>query len=367
MDCSKRIEEAFRHQVSGKIQEAIALYEIAHKGGNGSWESYFNLGSCYYHVKNYLSAAKCYAVAMEHKKNDDVIRNNLAHSMIQAIRLGQLQPYEGIFVDDAASAIASVNSLEEQIRNFVFDKITCSKKEVVFAQVGANDGVSHNPICRHVFNGGWKGVMIEPTPRLFEILKYNYRNTDVACLNLCVGQESGRVKFYAVKHSPDIKNNIVYQINSLDRSFIIKNKHLFPSDVDIDELIEEIPVDMRRLDDVLRDLGFAHLDILVVDAESYDYQVLASACLEKYKPEAILYEAKNLSENDRISAEEMLKSLDYSIVELEADSLALRCGLMTQNEIAFISSVAAHSKRELHRASVMQIWKEASLMISEKG
>ena len=55
---------------------------------------------------------------------------------------------------------------------FFFSTIGKKDPNFFFVQVGANDGVNHDPIFHHVRKYNWKGLLIEPIPDIFEKLKY---------------------------------------------------------------------------------------------------------------------------------------------------------------------------------------------------
>ena len=45
---------------------------------------------------------------------------------------------------------------------------------VSFVQIGANDGLRNDPIREFIVRDPWTGVLIEPLPSVFELLKENY-------------------------------------------------------------------------------------------------------------------------------------------------------------------------------------------------
>jgi hypothetical protein len=50
-----------------------------------------------------------------------------------------------------------------------------------FIGIGANDGVTHDPLYPFVRDFGWRGIMVEPIPEAFAALERNYANfADVA-------------------------------------------------------------------------------------------------------------------------------------------------------------------------------------------
>ena len=65
----------------------------------------------------------------------------------------------------------SQNNEEEVILNYFDGKIG------TFLDVGANDGVTLSN-TRALAERGWRGVLIEPSPKAFALLKENYKGKD---------------------------------------------------------------------------------------------------------------------------------------------------------------------------------------------
>ena len=48
------------------------------------------------------------------------------------------------------------------------------KDDFFFIQVGANDGLMCDPIRQFIVKHSWGGILVEPVPDYFELLKKNY-------------------------------------------------------------------------------------------------------------------------------------------------------------------------------------------------
>ena len=57
------------------------------------------------------------------------------------------------------------------------------KANGVFVEVGANDGKTGS-FTYNLANTGWKGLYIEPVPRIYQECKKNHENNDVIVLNM---------------------------------------------------------------------------------------------------------------------------------------------------------------------------------------
>src|SRR5882762_3463411 len=67
---------------------------------------------------------------------------------------------------------------EENLLKLNFDFVVAQHlldtNDFFFIQVGAFDGVQADPIRKFILRHNWKGVLIEPQKKAFELLKQNY-------------------------------------------------------------------------------------------------------------------------------------------------------------------------------------------------
>ena len=66
-----------------------------------------------------------------------------------------------------------------------------------------------------------------------------------------------------------------------------------------------------------------HVDLVVIDAEGYDFEIIKTIDFEQYRPLAIVYEHVHLSLRDRIKCFSYLGSNRYDTLEDGIDTLAL--------------------------------------------
>jgi hypothetical protein len=59
--------------------------------------------------------------------------------------------------------------------NRVFENLSKHYSEIIFLQIGSNDGVSGDPLNFFINNYNWHGVLVEPIPFLFDQLQRNYK------------------------------------------------------------------------------------------------------------------------------------------------------------------------------------------------
>ena len=141
--------------------------------------------------------------------------------------------------------------------------------------VGANNGFYASNSYPYVVRG-WRSVLIEPHPVIFEKLKQLHANRPaVTCLNIACADTAGQRPLYFGKNNPG---------GSLATMCLDDNFKAVRS-----EEFTMVPVEM--LSAVLAAQHFPHqFGILSVDAEGMDYEVLLGLDLGIWKPRLIVTE-----------------------------------------------------------------------------
>lgn len=178
-----------------------------------------------------------------------------------------------------------------------------------FVQVGANDGKFGDPLRSYVLTRGWKGVLVEPQPDVFQKLKANYAEcTDrLAFENLAISDQGsltlylppleldGRDKTYAESIVSSDADVIARQIG------MSKNK------------LRKVIVPAVTLDELLSKHGMVDVDLLQIDAEGYDWQVLQTLSLDRVRPKLIQLETGHMGRRDLTEMARHLNSAGYLI------------------------------------------------------
>ncbi len=71
--------------------------------------------------------------------------------------------------------------------------------EFFFIQIGANDGMTMDPIRSYILKYKWRGILIEPQPNIFRALMANYDGEQQLIFeNVAISPEDGVVSLFAV-------------------------------------------------------------------------------------------------------------------------------------------------------------------------
>ena len=198
-----------------------------------------------------------------------------------------------------------------------------AKKEtpLVILQIGANDGMTDDPIYDFIKKNNCFAIVVEPIKDIYSSLAENYRDSpNVVCENIAISKADGSQVFYSVDNSKDLPYYVT-QLGSFSREIILKEKTNIP---DIENYITEQIVECLSLDSLLRKHSIDLIDLLYIDTEGYDYEVIKQLDLTQIKPKLIHYEHIHLSENDKTACEQRLKHHKYCIRDAsKRDSLAI--------------------------------------------
>ena len=93
---------------------------------------------------------------------------------------------------------------------------------------------------------------------------------------------------------------------------------------DPSKIIETVFVPTLKVQTLLDKNNVQNFNVLCVDTEGYDFEILKLVDFKKYSPEVILFESKNLSDEDFIQAKELLIRNGYKLFWEKGDTLAIK-------------------------------------------
>lgn len=203
--------------------------------------------------------------------------------------------------------------------DLVIAHLMLRKQGLFFVGIGANDGVSNEPLYPFVKRYGWRGVMIEPVPETFTLLQANYASLpSVELYNVAIDEQDGSRTLYTIRQEEGTFSK-AHQFASFQKETILAQTAYVPN---VKDLIEERTVSCMRLDTLLKRLGNPTVDILQIDAEGYDATILRMIDFQKMRPGIIHYEHANLSKADRDACARLLISEGYRFTNDTLDSTA---------------------------------------------
>jgi FkbM family methyltransferase len=206
---------------------------------------------------------------------------------------------------------------------FVIAHLMLKKRDVFFLQIGANDGITNDPLHKFVTEFGWSGVLVEPMPDSFSALTETYRGQgNLKLVNAALSETDGQRTLYTVRiDTGTFQKAEMY--SSFDKNVVLRNSRFVP---DIAERIVEVRVPCVSMKTLLRETGGRNIDILAVDAEGFDYQILKMIDFSVVNPAIIIFEHTHLSKSDQQVAARLLAEHGYRMARDNLDTIAYRPG-----------------------------------------
>jgi FkbM family methyltransferase len=216
---------------------------------------------------------------------------------------------------------ARVPGLRFDVALAAFNRFAQQSGHLYVLQIGANDGVLHDPLHQHILRQGWRGALIEPLPNIYERLVANYDGVGgLTFVNAAIGDNDGDATFYYIQPEPG-DPPWSHQIGSLERDHLLSHEKWIPN---IASRVVSTTVPVMTIESLLRDLGDPQVDLVHIDAERRDLSILHQLLARKPVPSAILYEQLFISRADRKILARRFAELGYHVASGRADSFAER-------------------------------------------
>lgn len=161
------------------------------------------------------------------------------------------------------------------------------KREGVFVEVGAFDGVTGSNTLSFEMFRGWSGILIEPSPKWAAAARANRR---LPVLELAAGAEAGMARFFDVEAG-------YTQMGGLSDSYDPDLR----AQVEADQRFkgQEIEVEIRPLDQILSDHGLSQIDYVSLDVEGAEKSILERFPFDDFAITA--WSVENNSSSDALS------------------------------------------------------------------
>lgn len=220
-----------------------------------------------------------------------------------------------------------------------------AKRPISIIQIGANDGVTHDPLGELILDcqGRVRGLLIEPQRAAFGRLSQRYAHAPlITCLHAAIDWEPGTRCIYSVNQqaaSERLCRSVSDGMGSFERRHVeailktcmrrrgrARPRRPVLSGHEIDELITEEVVPVTTLKQALGGAEISQPDVFLVDVEGFDAEIVRMTLDIGIRPILIQYEHKHLHVRDRRSISKRVIREGYRLWADHADVWGQRIG-----------------------------------------
>ena len=188
--------------------------------------------------------------------------------------------------------------------------------EFLFIEIGAHDGLHGDPIRPFVIQYHWKGILVEPQPKIFKRLVDNYRlETQLIFENAAIAGSDGWATLYAFSASAGLPDH-ASMLASFNREVVAHNAHGYRGD------IEELKIPTITIDSLLSKYGVQFVDLLMIDTEGFDFEIIRMLGATNVRPAIIHFESAFMSRDQSFECHELLHSWGYRVLTIGIDTIA---------------------------------------------
>ncbi len=205
----------------------------------------------------------------------------------------------------------------EFYRNEIERLVHPGKEKPFILQIGANDGITNDPVYPVVMKHGLPLLAVEPQPRAALKFKENYQGKDnVKIAFVAAGIRDEKRTIYYLKEELLPKAKHVKNpsgLSSFTRQHLIKAINRRLQGCDPDEVIGEMKVQTRTIESLIQEYGITRVDVLQIDIEGHDWEIIQSFDFEKYRPALVNYETFSLPVGKKTECRERLEKQGYKL------------------------------------------------------
>lgn len=205
-----------------------------------------------------------------------------------------------------------MNRLSENEFGILASKIS----DCFFMVIGANDGVTYDPLHKHIIEYKWKGMFVEPDENSMKYLRLNYNDSRDYIYEQCVvSNKDGEVDLFCGK------TGLHYTLSLKQAKFMF----------DVEPTAVKTPCFTPQ--SLLEKHNITKVDVLMIDTEGYDCIILKAFPFDTIKPKLVRAEFSWVFQENN-SLEEMksfLESFNYTCFVDESNNDII--GVLNENTL----------------------------------
>lgn len=221
--------------------------------------------------------------------------------------------------------------------NSLSDFLNCYSKSsshpITVVQIGANDGITHDPIHKFIKRDKWKGVLLEPQKNVFNTLAYLYqKNKGIITLNAALDTRDGTGKIYKIAFSEARWASGLTSFNkatlesAFNSGYVAEKARADGLEIpnDSSACIAEETIELISPSTLVAKYNLGDIDILQIDTEGYDFEIIKMFLATQPAPRLIVFESKHLSAEDTKDCLAYLTTKNYRMRKFGGNTIALQ-------------------------------------------
>jgi FkbM family methyltransferase len=208
------------------------------------------------------------------------------------------------------------------------------KGDVTLIQVGANDGMTFDPVHKFIKRDNWKGVLLEPQKYVYDkfLSKIYRKNKGIVTLNAAIGKQDGSMPIYKIGFTNERWASGLTTFNKKVLEHQFERGHVerrakrsgIPIPKDKSKWIVEEKVDVVSFSTLLDKYNLGVVNLLQIDTEGFDYEVIKMVNFSRMQPDIIVFENALIPGNGKEECNAYLVSMGYKVKEFDGNSLCVR-------------------------------------------
>ena len=197
-------------------------------------------------------------------------------------------------------------------------------KDVKVLQIGAMDGFSFDDIRGYLEKYKWDELLVEPIPKVYNLLCNNLEHrSNCVFENSAIISEDKIVSMVTVDKETIEENNLQQWYEGMSALFPIKNGFGAGDEGIKDTFGKIVEVNGITLKTLINKHNIQKIDVLLCDAEGYDWNIFSQLDLNLFNPYFIRLEYINLTKEEQKQTQLKLDKHGY-IYEIGHDITAVK-------------------------------------------
>ncbi|WP_296620133.1 FkbM family methyltransferase [Marivirga sp.] len=217
---------------------------------------------------------------------------------------------------------------------YFYNQVSKNLDRPFVIQVGANDGINHDPIHKFVKRDKWRGLLIEPQPDVYryQLFPLYLRDEGIFMENIAISDQISLMDMYKISftrerwatglttfHKPTLQD----KVDRGDVDIIAKRKGI-KVPASREKYIDEVKVESKTFEFLRTKYQIKEVDVLQIDVEGFDFEVIKLYDLSLHKPKVIVFESRHLNDKEYAEAEQYFTDNGFLIKRVKGDSVAVR-------------------------------------------